>query len=157
LTRTQGELPFHLRGVTTEKCQLGEQHVQDWLIQLPGLPLLDDRPGLVKTIQSEVIKAQVLVTEYVVGIEPQGFLIFGQSLVMLAHISIVLERQQAIRQRVTRDKIARNTLNARKAYDTVLRLRNKVILTAEEELESDAGLAKLRADLVKLGEKPLIA
>jgi hypothetical protein len=76
---------------------------------------------------------------------------------MLAHISIVLERQQAIRQRVTRDKIARNTLNARKAYDTVLRLRNKVILTAEEELESDAGLAKLRADLVKLGEKPLIA
>jgi hypothetical protein len=50
------------------------------------------------------------------------------------------------------EKAARNTANARKAYDTALRLRDKLILTAEEKSETDAGLAKLKADLEKLGE-----
>lgn len=50
------------------------------------------------------------------------------------------------------EKTARNTANARKAFDVALRLIHKIILTTEEKSETDAGLAKLKADLVKLGE-----
>ena len=49
-------------------------------------------------------------------------------------------------------KTARNTANARKAYDTALLLVHKLALAAAEKSETDVSFARLKAELAKLGE-----
>ena len=49
-------------------------------------------------------------------------------------------------------KISRNTANARKAYDTLLRFLNKSLLSEEELAEVEPMLAKLKSNLLELGE-----
>lgn len=49
-------------------------------------------------------------------------------------------------------KKARNQKSARKAYDTVLRMSQKISLTDEDANELKAGLQQLKANLAKLGE-----
>jgi hypothetical protein len=49
-------------------------------------------------------------------------------------------------------KKARNQKSARKAYDTILRMSNKVALTDRDAEELRAALQQLKANLVKLGE-----
>ncbi len=49
-------------------------------------------------------------------------------------------------------KKERNRKAARKAYDTVLRLAQKIELTDKEANTLNRGLEKLRADLLALGE-----
>ena len=49
-------------------------------------------------------------------------------------------------------KIARNTANARKAYDTALRLVQRVTLTTEESEQFEHAFARLKRELVQLGE-----
>jgi hypothetical protein len=51
------------------------------------------------------------------------------------------------------DKRSRNQENARRAYDSVQRLRKNVAMTAEQEQELDRGLETLRTALQELGEK----
>lgn len=50
------------------------------------------------------------------------------------------------------EKIARNTGNARKAYDTALRLVPQLILTLQESEQFDSKFARLKHKLVQLGE-----
>lgn len=50
------------------------------------------------------------------------------------------------------EKRNRNRLNARKAYDTFVQLRNQVALTADESRALESKLAELRACLALLGE-----
>ena len=50
------------------------------------------------------------------------------------------------------EKRYRNRLNARKAYDTYIKLRNQVALTADESRTLESKLAELRASLALLGE-----
>lgn len=49
-------------------------------------------------------------------------------------------------------KISRNTANARKAYDALLRFLSKASLGDEDVAEVDQMLAKLKANLLQLGE-----
>jgi len=49
-------------------------------------------------------------------------------------------------------KISRNTANARKAYDTLLRFLKKSILSDADMAEVDPMLAKLKSNLLELGE-----
>lgn len=51
------------------------------------------------------------------------------------------------------EKTARNTANARKAYDTALHLVDQLILTPQERQEIVAGFAALKRELLKLGEE----
>jgi hypothetical protein len=62
LARTQSELPVHLSSVAAKERQIGEQDVLRAIIETVGFRLLGDRLGLVKAIQTEIIKAQILVT-----------------------------------------------------------------------------------------------
>ena len=50
------------------------------------------------------------------------------------------------------DKAQRNTANAKKAYDTILRFRARVQLNPQETAALGAKLARLRTMLLKLGE-----
>ena len=50
------------------------------------------------------------------------------------------------------NKLARNSENAKLAYDTVLRFRDRVQMNDGAAAELEAGLEKLRIDLRKLGE-----
>lgn len=52
-----------------------------------------------------------------------------------------------------RDRRNRNRLNARKAYDTVLRFMPRVSLTREEVSEMKIRVEHLKAELVRLGEE----
>lgn len=52
-----------------------------------------------------------------------------------------------------RDRRNRNRLNARKAYDTVLRFMPRVSLTPEEVSEMKIRVEHLKAELVRLGEE----
>ena len=51
------------------------------------------------------------------------------------------------------DKSKRNCINARKAYDSVLRFLPNVSLSADESKEIASKLKQLRAELEVLGEK----
>jgi hypothetical protein len=46
----------------------------------------------------------------------------------------------------------RTTQIARRAYDTILRLRDRVVLTEAEELKLDRNLLRLRGELQSLGQ-----
>ena len=50
------------------------------------------------------------------------------------------------------EKRTRNRLNARKAYDTYVQLRNQVALTVVESRALESKLAELKACLALLGE-----
>jgi hypothetical protein len=50
------------------------------------------------------------------------------------------------------DKIQRNTWNARKAYDAILRFRDRVGMSKADSDALDSGMAQLRTNLLKLGE-----
>jgi hypothetical protein len=50
------------------------------------------------------------------------------------------------------DKVERNRLNARKAYDTVLRFRDRVAMSKTQSEALDSQMERLRNDLLKLGE-----
>lgn len=50
------------------------------------------------------------------------------------------------------EKRNRTRLNARKAYDTYIKLRNQVALTADESRALESKLAELKACLALLGE-----
>ena len=52
-----------------------------------------------------------------------------------------------------RDRRNRNRLNARKAYDTVMRFMPRVNLTPEETSEMKIRVEHLKAELVRLGEE----
>ena len=49
-------------------------------------------------------------------------------------------------------KAARNTANARKAYNRALRLVQKVILITQESKQEDCAFARLKRELMQLGE-----
>lgn len=49
-------------------------------------------------------------------------------------------------------KISRNTLNARKAYDTLLHFLKEAELTTADHVLVQQLLAKLKSDLVELGQ-----
>jgi len=49
-------------------------------------------------------------------------------------------------------KISRNTLNARKAYDTLLYFLNDTVLNEDADSEFHIKLATLRGNLLELGE-----
>lgn len=51
------------------------------------------------------------------------------------------------------EKISRNRKNSRLAYDTVIRTRPRVPLTADQERDVAQKLQQLRKSLEKLGEK----
>jgi hypothetical protein len=51
------------------------------------------------------------------------------------------------------EKRDRNHQNARKAYDTIMRLRQKVVFTPAQEESMNQKMAELKRDLIKLGEK----
>jgi hypothetical protein len=50
------------------------------------------------------------------------------------------------------DKIERNTLNARKAYEAVLRFRDRVQMSEVQSEALDRKIKQLRTDLLQLGE-----
>ena len=50
------------------------------------------------------------------------------------------------------DKVQRNTWNARKAYDAVLRFRERVQMSKAESEALDSEMEQLRSDLLQLGE-----
>lgn len=52
-----------------------------------------------------------------------------------------------------RSKKARNTANARKAYDTARRWAAKVVLTPADSKEIEAAFERLKANLAKLEAK----
>jgi len=49
-------------------------------------------------------------------------------------------------------KISRNTANARKAYDTLLRFMDRSMLSDEDLAELDPMLLRLKTNLLELGE-----
>ena len=49
-------------------------------------------------------------------------------------------------------KISRNTMNARKAYDTLLRFLDRSTLSDQDVADVEQMLAKLKANLIQLGE-----
>ena len=49
-------------------------------------------------------------------------------------------------------KISRNTMNARKAYDTLLRFLDRSALSDQDLADVEKSLAKLKANLLLLGE-----
>ena len=51
------------------------------------------------------------------------------------------------------DKIDRNRVNARKAYDSFVRYASRVVLSDREQRELNQPLAELRRRLTKLGER----
>lgn len=51
------------------------------------------------------------------------------------------------------EKKQRNRANARKAYDTILRLSRNVLFTAAEEAYMKQRLEQLKTDLARLGER----
>ena len=51
------------------------------------------------------------------------------------------------------DRKSRNRLNARKAYDAVVRFTPRVTLTAEETDEMKTKMEQLKSELQKLGEE----
>jgi hypothetical protein len=50
------------------------------------------------------------------------------------------------------DKIERNTLNARKAYEAVLRFRDRVQMSEVQSEALDRKIKQLRTDLLQLGD-----
>jgi aspartyl-tRNA synthetase len=56
------------------------------------------------------------------------------------------------RQTQDNSRQQRNLRAARKAYDTVLRLRNRILLNEEDARELTSGLKKLRSELEQFGE-----
>jgi hypothetical protein len=52
-----------------------------------------------------------------------------------------------------REKRDRNRKNARKAYDTILHLRNKVEFSPSQDKYMNEKLERLKRDLITLGEK----
>jgi hypothetical protein len=51
------------------------------------------------------------------------------------------------------EKRNRNHQNARKAYDTIMRLRQKVVFTPAQEESMNQKMEQLKRDLTRLGEK----
>ena len=49
-------------------------------------------------------------------------------------------------------KIFRNTMNARKAYDTLLRFLDKSALSDQDRADVEQMLSKLKSNLIQLGE-----
>ena len=70
-----------------------------------------------------------------------------------AEIRLGLTMSQIAREAVYDDKRGRSRANARKAYDTVIRLIPKIAPTAKEENEIKRGLAQLKSALRQIGEK----
>ena len=52
----------------------------------------------------------------------------------------------------TSDRFERNLKNARKAYESALEFRRRVVLDGEQKVTVDAGLARLKTILQALGE-----
>jgi hypothetical protein len=50
------------------------------------------------------------------------------------------------------DKIARNRANARAAYDTLVRFKDSIYLTAEQSSHFESGFTRLQEKLRELGE-----